>query len=96
MQCERAIGRAADERIRVTIAAARILPPAENLSEATQAYFDKCVEKLGLVPNVLLAYAFDDRTSSTPSPAMYNDLMLGAVGPDQARARDDRGRRLGR
>lgn len=35
------------------------LAPAE-LSEATKAYFAKCEEKLGLVPNVLLAYAFDE------------------------------------
>lgn len=35
------------------------LAPAE-LSEATKAYFAKCEEKLGLIPNVLLAYAFDE------------------------------------
>jgi hypothetical protein len=35
------------------------LAPAE-LSEAAKTYFAKCEEKLGLVPNVLLAYAFDE------------------------------------
>ena len=34
------------------------LPPG-TLSPAMQAYFDKCKEKLGFVPNVLQAYAFD-------------------------------------
>ena len=29
-----------------------------NLSPAMEAYFAKCQEKLGFVPNVLLAYAF--------------------------------------
>src|SRR5271169_57247 len=30
-----------------------------KLSPAMAAYFKKCQEKLGFVPNVLLAYAFD-------------------------------------
>ncbi|NMG38278.1 peroxidase-related enzyme [Chelativorans sp. ZYF759] len=50
-----------------------------ELSEATKAYFDKCREKLGLVPNVLLAYAFDDRKLRAFTD-MYNDLMLGDSG----------------
>ena len=32
-----------------------------ELSEATKPYFSKCEDKLGLVPNVLLAYAFDEK-----------------------------------
>jgi hypothetical protein len=40
-----------------TIITALDLPPAE-LSPAMQAYFQKCEERLGLVPNVLKAYAF--------------------------------------
>ena len=54
------------------------LPMAE-LSDDTKAYFDKCQEKLGLIPNVLKAYAFDEaklRAFST----FYNDLMLGPSG----------------
>jgi hypothetical protein len=35
------------------------LKPSDDLSEATKAYFAKCEEKLGLVPNVLLSYAYD-------------------------------------
>jgi uncharacterized peroxidase-related enzyme len=50
-----------------------------ELSEATKAYFDKCREKLGLVPNVLLAYAFDEKKLRAFTD-MYNDLMLGESG----------------
>lgn len=55
------------------------LKPADPMSDATRAYFVKCEEKLGLVPNVLLAYAFDDRKLRAFSD-MYNDLMLGESG----------------
>ena len=48
-----------------------------EVSEATARYFDKCEEKLGLVPNVLKAYAFDD-VKLRAFTDMYNDLMLGA------------------
>jgi uncharacterized peroxidase-related enzyme len=54
------------------------LPPAK-LSPAMDAYFKKCQEKLGFVPNVLLAYAFD-MTKLETFVAMYNDLMLGPSG----------------
>lgn len=55
------------------------LPPVEPLPDATQAYFDKCEEKLGLVPNVLRAYAFDVAKLDAFA-AMYNELMLGRSG----------------
>ena len=51
------------------------LPPAK-LSPAMAAYFKKCQDKLGFVPNVLVAYAFDMAKLET-FVAMYNDLMLG-------------------
>ena len=54
------------------------LPPAK-LSPAMAAYFKKCQDKLGFVPNVLLAYAFDMAKLET-FVAMYNDLMLGESG----------------
>lgn len=54
------------------------LPPAP-LTPGMQAYFDKCVEKLGFVPNVLLAYAFD-MPKLEAFVAMYNDLMLAPSG----------------
>ena len=50
-----------------------------ELSESTRGYFDKCEEKLGLVPNVLRAYSFDDKKLRAFTD-MYNDLMLGASG----------------
>ena len=49
---------------------------AKPLSERTTAYFAKCEEKLGLIPNVLLAYAFDEKKLDAFS-GFYNDLMLG-------------------
>jgi uncharacterized peroxidase-related enzyme len=54
------------------------LAPVE-LSSAMQAYFDKCTEKLGFVPNVLKAYAFD-MAKLEAFVAMYNDLMLAPSG----------------
>jgi|PersoiStandDraft_1058852.scaffolds.fasta_scaffold05819_2 uncharacterized peroxidase-related enzyme len=54
------------------------LGPAK-LSPAMAAYFKKCQDKLGFVPNVLLAYAFDMAKLET-FVAMYNDLMLGNSG----------------
>jgi uncharacterized peroxidase-related enzyme len=50
-----------------------------KLSPAMVAYFKKCQDKLGFVPNVLLAYAFD-MTKLETFVAMYNDLMLGDAG----------------
>jgi uncharacterized peroxidase-related enzyme len=44
-----------------------------------QAYFDKCSEKLGFVPNVLQAYSFDVPKLET-FVALYNDLMLAPSG----------------
>ena len=54
------------------------LPPAP-LSAEMVAYFAKCEEKLGFVPNVLKAYAFDMAKLSA-FVAMYNDLMLAPSG----------------
>lgn len=45
----------------------------------TQKYFDICTEKLGMIPNVLQAYAFDiDKLNAFT--ALYNDVMLAASG----------------
>jgi uncharacterized peroxidase-related enzyme len=54
------------------------LPPAPLSPEMT-AYFAKCEEKLGFVPNVLKAYTFDG-TKLSAFVAMYNDLMLAPSG----------------
>ncbi len=50
-----------------------------KLSPAMTAYFKKCQDRLGFVPNVLLAYAFDNTKLET-FVALYNDLMLGESG----------------
>ena len=55
------------------------LSPVDPLPAETQAYFDLCAEKLGLIPNVLKAYAFNIEKLNAFT-AMYNDLMLGPSG----------------
>ncbi len=50
-----------------------------KLSPAMEAYFAKCTEKLGFVPNVLSAYAFDNAKLEA-FVNMYNDLMLAPSG----------------
>lgn len=62
-----------------TPATALAIAAESPLSDATQAYFAKCEEKLGLVPNVLKAYAFDEKKLRAFTD-MYNDLMLGQSG----------------
>ncbi len=54
------------------------LSPAE-LDEAMKAYFAKCQEKLGFIPNVLKAYSFD-LAKLKAFVAMSDDLMLGKSG----------------
>jgi len=51
------------------------LPMVDNLPPATQKYFDICMDKLGMIPNVLQAHAFDIDKLNTFT-ALYNDLML--------------------
>ena len=66
---------AADDDTVITALGLKPAPP----SEAIAAYFKKCQEKLGFVPNVLQAYAFDmDKLEAFV--AMYNDLMLAPSG----------------
>ena len=54
------------------------LPPAP-LSDAMKAYFAKCEEKIGFVPNVLKAYAHDSAKLEA-FVTFYNDLMLAPSG----------------
>jgi uncharacterized peroxidase-related enzyme len=61
----------------ITIIALKLAPA--TLSPDMAAYFAKCEEKLGFVPNVLKAYAFD-MTKLSAFVAMYNDLMLAPSG----------------
>jgi uncharacterized peroxidase-related enzyme len=65
----------ADDDTKVT--ALKLAPAA--LAPDMAAYFAKCEEKLGFVPNVLKAYAFDPAKLAA-FVAMYNDLMLAPSG----------------
>jgi len=55
------------------------LAPDTPFDEDIAAYFAKCQEKLGLIPNVLQAYSFD-QAKLRAFMAMYNDLMLAPSG----------------
>ena len=55
------------------------LPPVDPLPDHIAKYFNLCDDKLGYVPNVLRAYAFDE-TKFDAFSAMYNDLMLSGSG----------------
>ncbi|SLN48497.1 Carboxymuconolactone decarboxylase family protein [Roseovarius gaetbuli] len=55
------------------------LPMVDPLPPATQKYFDICQDKLGMIPNVLQAHAFDIEKLNTFA-ALYNELMLADSG----------------
>ena len=55
------------------------LPMVDPLPPHTQKYFDVCMDKLGMIPNVLKAYAFDIEKLDAFS-GMYNNLMLAPSG----------------
>ena len=55
------------------------LPARETLDADIQKYFDKCDEKLGMVPYVLQAYTARPEKFRTFS-RFYNELMLGESG----------------
>lgn len=63
----------------VTDTTALNLTPALPLDDDIATYFTKCEEKLGLIPNVLRAYSFD-QTKLRAFMEMYNDLMLAPSG----------------
>ena len=67
----------------MTATTALNLPPADPLDPDIAAYFAKCSEKLGLIPNVLMAHAFD-QDKLRAFMAMYNDLMLAPSGLTKA------------
>ena len=52
------------------------LPEMDPMPDNVRKYFKLCEDKLGLVPNVLKAYAFNE-TKLNAFTGMYNDLMLG-------------------
>lgn len=62
-----------------TLPTALNLPMVNPLPDETKKYFDVCTEKLGLIPNVLKAYAFDIEKLDAFT-GLYNTLMLGPSG----------------
>lgn len=52
------------------------VPDPSALDDQAQAYFAKCMEKLGMVPNVLRAYSLRPKKLAT-FIQFYNELMLG-------------------
>jgi uncharacterized peroxidase-related enzyme len=59
------------------------LGPQDRLDPEIEAYFGKCQEKLGFVPNVFRAYAFDNAKLEA-FILMSDDLMLGESGLSKA------------
>ncbi len=55
------------------------LPEVNEPDADNAAHFQKCMDKLGLVPNVLRAYAWNQRKLRN-FIALYNELMLGESG----------------
>jgi uncharacterized peroxidase-related enzyme len=55
------------------------LPQGEPTEEDLKKYWAKCVEKLGMVPNVIRAVSSNPKKART-FIAMYNELMLGESG----------------
>ena len=51
----------------------------EKLKKETQDYFNECEKKLGFIPNVLLAYAHDEKKLDL-FIGFYNNLMLDDSG----------------
>ena len=52
----------------------------DPLPEATKKYFDICQEKLGMIPNVLKAYAFDINKLDAFT-TIYNEFCLLYTSP---------------
>lgn len=55
------------------------LGPAAERDEAMDAYFQKCLDKIGFVPNVLTAYSFDLQKLKN-FVAFHDELMLAPSG----------------
>ncbi|MCG8690403.1 MAG: peroxidase-related enzyme [Minwuiales bacterium] len=55
------------------------VPKPGELSPETRKYWEICREKLGMVPNVIAAYSFDD-AKLNGFTTMYNEMMLGPSG----------------
>jgi uncharacterized peroxidase-related enzyme len=65
----------ADDDKAFTALGLKMAPPTPDMA----AYFQKCEDKLGYIPNVLKAYAFD-MAKLEAFVGLYNDLMLAPSG----------------
>jgi len=70
------------------------LPMLDPLPERMEKYFAICQDKLGLIPNVLQAYAFDEDKLNAFS-ALYNDVMLAESGLTKLEQHRDELRKVG-
>lgn len=52
------------------------IPELTDLPDDTRRYFDKCQEKLGIIPNVLKTYS-QNLAQLEAFTRLYNELMLG-------------------
>ena len=57
------------------------LPMVSPLPDATRRYFEICAEKLGLIPNVLKAYAFDIDKLNAFAALLPQDKEFEVIGP---------------
>ena len=64
-----------DSKLPISLKLKQINP----LPDRIKKYFDICLEKLGLIPNVLLAYSHNTNKSDTFTN-MYNEIMLSDSG----------------
>jgi uncharacterized peroxidase-related enzyme len=68
-----------NERVKTSDAVIALDLPQAPLDDAAKAYFAKCQEKLGFIPNVLRAYAFDVAKLKA-FIGMSDDLMMAPSG----------------
>jgi len=68
-----------NERVTTSNAVIALDLPQAPLDDAMKAYFAKCQEKLGFIPNVLRAYAFDVAKLKA-FIGMSDDLMMAPSG----------------
>ena len=72
------------------------VPAEEDVPAEARELWDKPLEKLGFVPNVLRVMALRPRASRQAGGRTCDELMTRRIGADEDAAGDDRRRRLGR
>ena len=69
------------------------VPDPAGLDDDLKVIWEKCVDKLGFVPNVFSTYSLKPKRLRN-FMAMYNEIMLSGLRPVEAGAGDDRRRRF--